>query len=95
MNGIYTVEELGLGRDKESHIDAVAECLIAEDIVIYGDKEISSDMILETMSSEFKRRLVHLAIDSQNPISRKVRNQIEEAIFEAAHEVVNSVKVVF
>ena len=95
MNGIYTIEELGLGRTKDEHIQAVYNSLIDEDIVLCGATQISSDMILDNLSREFKRLLVSQVLDSQNPASSNVRSVIDEKLLTAATDAVNGVEQPF
>ena len=92
MNEVVTIEELGLGRNKIEHVEAIFESLINEDIVIHGKHKISSDSILDSMSPEFKRRLVCLVVDSHNPVSSKSREAIENKIREVSEEIINSLE---
>lgn len=95
MNEQYTIEELGLGRSKSEHIEAVYDCIIAEDIVCYKDDVISSDIILDSLGEQFKRRLMHLVMDSQSPVSSDARNEISDKIMQVSNEIVNNIDPVF
>ena len=95
MKGIYTIEELGFGRNKDEHIQAVYRCLVDEDIVICGSKELSSDMILDDCSREFRRGLINQVLDSQNPVSGNVRSVIDDKLLAAAINKVNGIEQVF
>ena len=95
MNEEHTIEALGLCLDKQDHIDSVVYHIMAEDVVIYGDNKISSDIVLDSLKPLFKRRLVHLIMDSQNPVSSKVRDAIEEKAIEMVTEIVNGLEKPF
>jgi len=95
MNEQYTIEELGLGRSKESHEAAIVLCILSEDVVLCDEGSMSLDVILDRLGDEFKRRLAYLAIDSQNPISSKIREAIENSVNATAAQMVNDIKQVF
>ena len=95
MKGIYTIEELGLGRTKEEHVQAVYQCLVDEDIVICGATKISSDIILDNCSREFKRGLLNQVLDSQNPVSNKFQQALKDKINRIATNMVSDIKQVF
>ena len=95
MKGIYTVEELGLGRTKEEHINAVVDSLISEDIVIFGSDKICSARILDSCSREFSRGLVNQILDSQNPVSSKFQEALKSEIIATATQIVSDIKQVF
>jgi hypothetical protein len=89
MNEVVTIEALALGRNKEDLIDAVLVSLINEDIIIHSKTETSSDSILDSMPKEFKRRLVCLAVDSHNPLSRATVSILEDKLREVSESIVN------
>ena len=95
MKGICTIEELGFGRNKDEHIQAVYRCLVDEDIVICGSKELSSDMILDDCTREFKRGLLNQILDSQNPVSEKERGAVVGRLLAAATNEVNGIEQPF
>ena len=95
MNEQYTIEELGLARSKEEHIVAVMDCILSEDVVLHKGGSTGAEDVIDNMGAEFKRKLVHLVMDSQNPMPSKVREVICEAVRAEAEIIVNNIKQVF
>lgn len=84
MNEVYTVDELALGRSQQQLGDEIDTRLLAGDIVI-GDTTVSSlDIILDELGADFIRKMVSEALDSQNPVSVKAKEAIEEKVSQAA-----------
>ena len=92
MNEEHTIEALGLCLTPEEHIDSVVYHIMAEDVVIYGDSKISSEMVLDSLNPLVKRRLAHLVMDSQNPVSSKMRDAIEAKAIEMVTKIVNGLE---
>ena len=95
MNEQYTIEELGLARSKEEHIVAVMDCILSEDVVLHKGGSTGAEDVIDNMGAEFKRRLVHLAMDSQNPTPSKLRQSLCEAVRTQATMIVNDIDKVF
>ena len=80
MNEQYTIEELGLGRTAQEVGDEIHLRIMSGDIVLYSGRRICLSSILDSMGDDFKRNLVHIALDSQNPVSMTIRDAIEERV---------------
>lgn len=95
MNEVYTVDELALDRSQQQLGDEINTRLLAGDIVI-GDTTASSlDIILNELGADFIRKMVSDALDSQNPVSVKIREAIEEKVSHSALALSHDVKKPF
>lgn len=92
MNEIYTVEELVLGRDKESLLTECVERIEGCDIVISSKSNSSLDLIIDCLGADFKREIASYILNSFEPSHSKAKERLIKCVNNDAKCIVSEVE---